>query len=55
MRLFSLFIFLIIFWKPIYYISRAVYSKFISKDDTHSYYLEQLVNWAKQLVELVKP
>ena len=48
-------ILLVVFWKPVYQLGRAAYAKFGSKDDTHSYWLEQSKDWFKQLLVLVKP
>lgn len=46
---------LVVFCKPVYYFARYLWSKFKTKDDTHSFWLEQAKNWGVELVKLVKP
>ena len=47
------FLFLIIFWKPLYWVGQYIYHKFYKKDDGEHIYMENAQNWFKELWRLV--
>lgn len=46
---------LVVFWKPVYFLTRSMVSKFATKDGNTEIWLGKAKEWLKMLWELVKP